>query len=223
MNRMKLFTLTVVVAIGAAAVLGSMAIADTPKKETKPAAMPEMSLPPGWTQADVQACMMAGAPGDNHTYLAKSAGVWRGTTTMWMFPGSEPVSSPCVSTVTPLMDGRHMKNDYSGEMPGMGPFSGLGIQGFDNVSQKFVSTWIDNQSTGIMYGIGDLSSDKTTLTWTFTYNCPITKKPTVMREIETITGPDTKTLEMFGPDPKTGKEFKMLFIELARTPGGAGK
>ncbi len=37
-----------------------------------------------------------------------------------------------------------------------------------------------------------------------------------MREVETITGPKTKTLEMFGADPQTGKEFKMMSIELTK-------
>ena len=40
------------------------------------------------------------------------------------------------------------------------------------------------------------------------------------KQIEKSTGADTKTMEMFGPDPKTGKEFKMMTIELTRKPGG---
>jgi len=50
----------------------------------------------------------------------------------------------------------------------------------------------------------------------YTFNCPITKKPTAMRDVETITGPHSKTLEMFGADPKTGKEYKMMRIELTK-------
>jgi hypothetical protein len=37
-----------------------------------------------------------------------------------------------------------------------------------------------------------------------------------MRQIETNTGPNTKTLEVFGVEPKSGKEFKMMQIELTR-------
>jgi hypothetical protein len=103
-----------------------------------------------------------------------------------------------------------------GEMPGMGPYHGFAIFGFDNVSQEFVSTWIDNHGTGMANGVGELSSDGKTLTWDFTYNCPITKKPVVMRQVETTTGPGRKTLEMFGADPKTGQEYKMMRIELAK-------
>jgi len=135
---------------------------------------------------------------------------------MWMVPGAEPMESECKATVTPVMDGRYTKCEWEGEMPGMGPYHGFGIYGFDNVSQEFVSIWLDNHSTGIMKGVGKLSADGKTLTWEFTHNCPITKKPTMMREIETTTGPNTKMLEMFGTDPKSGKEFKMMSVELAK-------
>ena len=114
------------------------------------------------------------------------------------------------------MDGRYTRVEVAGEMPGMGPYNGFGVYGFDNVSQKFVCTWLDNHSTGMMTGEGDLSADGKQITWNFKYNCPITKKPTVMRQIESVGGGNTKTLEMHGPDPKSGKEFKMMEIEMTK-------
>ncbi|MDZ4658564.1 MAG: DUF1579 domain-containing protein [Bythopirellula sp.] len=182
---------------------------------TQEAAAP-MQLPNGWTAEDMQAMMSAATPGEMHKHLAGDVGTWTCKTQMWMMPGGEPVSSGGTSKVTPLLDGRFIMCEMKGEMPGMGPFNGLGIYGFDNVSQKFVANWLDNMGTGIMNGTGELSADGKTLTWEFTGNCPITKKPMVMREVETVTGPNTKTLEMFGPDPKTGKEFKMMEIQLTR-------
>jgi hypothetical protein len=68
----------------------------------------------------------------------------------------------------------------------------------------------------MMQGVGELSDDGKKLTWKFKANCPLTKKPVAMREIETVTGPNTKTLEMWGADPKSGKEFKMMEIELTK-------
>ena len=140
---------------------------------------------------------------------------------MWMAAGTEPTLSECTTNVTSIMDGRYIKTEVLGDMPGMGPFNGFGISGFDNVSQKYVSTWIDNCGTGIMTGTGELSADAKTMTWTFTYNCPIQKKPVTMRQVEHYTGHDTMTLEMFGPDPKTGKEYKSMEISYTRKPGSA--
>lgn len=215
MNLRKLSAAVCVAAIAVSAVIGSIAIADSPK-ESKPAVQAEFKLPPGWTEADMKACMLAGTPGKMHEELAKEAGVWHGKTTMWMYPDAEPMKSECSSTVTPIMDGRYIKVEMKGEMPGMGPYNGFGIYGFDNVSKKFVGTWIDNHSTGIMNGVGELSDDGKVMTWKYTYNCPVTSKPAVLREVETVTGPNTKTFEMFGVEPKSGKEFKMMSIEFTK-------
>ncbi len=203
-------------------VIASVAIAqqakDVVKEGIKSAAgeIPELKLPPGWSESDMQACMMAGMPGEQHAHLAKDAGVWYGKNTMWMAPGAEAVQSECKATMTTMMDGRFLKCEVEGEMPGMGPFNGFGLYGYDNVSQKFVGTWIDNCGTGIMTGTGELSADGKVMTWTYTYNCPITKKPMTMREVDTTTGPSTKTMEMFGKDPKSGQEYKMMVIEYVR-------
>src|SRR5687767_2681498 len=99
---MKLTRLSVtacIAAIGLAAAVGSFAIADSPKDKPA-AAQPEFKLPPGWTEADMKTCMMAGIPGKMHEHLAKGAGTWQGKTTMWMYPGAEPVKSECTSTAS---------------------------------------------------------------------------------------------------------------------------
>jgi hypothetical protein len=210
MRCTKWFTLTLVAVFSLAGALASIGTAE-------PAKAPEgFKLPEGWTMEDMQACIVAGTPGKMHKFLAEGTGDWTGKNTMWMTPGSEPIKTQCTSKVSPMMDGRFVKCEMNGEMPGMGPYNGYGIYGFDNVSQKFQSVWLDNHGTGMMIGEGELSSDGKVLTWKFTGNCPITKKPMVMREIETITGPNTRTLEMFGPEPKSGKEFKMMSIELTK-------
>jgi hypothetical protein len=202
-------------ACGLAALIGTMAIAEDVSQDTA-AGQEEMQLPPGWTAEDMQACIIAGTPGEMHERLANDVGTWQGKTTMWMTPESEAMESQTKATIKPIMDGRYTKVKWEGEMPGMGPYQGFGIYGFDNVAQEFVAIWIDNHSTGIMKGTGKLSADGKTLTWTYTHNCPITKKPTTMRDVETLTGPNTKTLEMFGTDPKSGKEFKMMKVELTK-------
>lgn len=211
------------------AIAGSVAIAQ-PGKDTKPAAghsapaqpgkkaeMPAM--PAGFSEADMKACMEAGIPGPMHEHLKSGVGMWKGEMMHWMAPGTEPMKTEMTTTITSLMDGRFVQIETKGEMPGMGMFHGMGINGYDNVAQKFQSTWIDNMGSTMMVGTGELSSDKKTLTWEYTYTCPITKKAAKMREVETFTGKDTMKLEMFGADPKSGKEFKMMEGNFTRTGG----
>lgn len=197
----------------AVAVLASIAIGQDDKSKGKGG---EHQLPAGWTEADMKACMEAGTPGKMHEMLAEKVGVWTGTTQMWMGPDTEPMTSKCTATITKIMDGRFTQCEFKGEMPGMGPFTGMGICGYDNTQQKFVSNWIDNHGTGIMNATGEMSKDGKTLTMTYNYTCPVTKKPTTMREVQTTTGPNAMTMEMFGNDPKSGKEFKMMRIEYTR-------
>lgn len=215
MNGKYLFAAALGAALGLATFAVAIAIADPPK-DAKPAAQGEPQLPPGWTKEDFAAFIAAATPGKMHEHLKQDVGVWHGKNTMWMAPGAAPIESESSSTVAPLFDGRFTRCEIKGEMPGMGPYNGLMISGYDNITQKFVSTWIDNFSTSIAQGEGELSKDGKTLTWTFTCNCPLTKKPVAMRQIETVTGPGKKTLEMFGAEPKSGKEYQMMRIELTK-------
>lgn len=211
--KRKLFTGIACSVCALAAVVGSIAIAE----DKKPAEQaPAMQPPPGWTQEDMAVMMAAATPGEMHKHLAKSVGTWTGKTKMWFFPDSPVTESTCSVTVTSVMDGRYVKIDWTGETPGMGPFVGQGINGYDNAIGQFVSSWIDNWGTGIATGTGELAADGKTMTWSLTHNCPLTKKPLPMRQIETITGENTKTLVMFATEPKSGKEFKMMEVELTR-------
>ena len=104
--------------VGIAAITTSIALAQNSKDAPKPktpaapsaqpshAAPPEMQLPEGWTEADMQACMVAATPGPEHAKLAESTGVWHGKTSLWMVPDSDPMMSSCSYTLTPFMDGR---------------------------------------------------------------------------------------------------------------------
>jgi hypothetical protein len=229
MRYRKLIAPVFAAGLGLATLAGALAVAEEPKPadaaaQTAAAAdKPEMKLPPGWTEADMQACMIAATPGEQHKQLAADAGTWHGQNSMYMPGSAEAIKSESTTTITPIMDGRFIKVEVKGEMPGMGPFHGLGIYGYDNVAQKYVGTWLDSMGTGVAQGEGKLSPDGKTMTWTYSYHCPVSKKLTTMRQVEKVTGADTKTMEMFGADPKSGKEYKMMTVELTRKAGGQAR
>lgn len=199
-----------------ALIAGSIAFAQPAAKDAKQPAKPAAAQPAGPSAEDMKCYMEAGTPGKMHEFLAKNVGTWSGKNKMWMAEGAEPMVSECTSTTTAMMDGKFFKCEISGDMGPMGPFTGTGITGFDNVSQKFQSSWVDNMGTGMMFGTGELSADQKVLNWKFTYNCPITKKPTTMRQVETYTNKDAFTMEMFATDPHTNKEYKCMEIAFTR-------
>jgi hypothetical protein len=128
----------------------------------------------------------------------------------------EPTRGECTWTVTSILGGRFTRAELDADIPGFGQFNGLGFAGFDNVSQKYIGAWLDSNSSGIMNGSGELSSDGATLTWNYTTNCPITRKPVTIREVQTTSGPNSMTFDMFAPDAHTGKEYKCMHIDFTR-------
>jgi hypothetical protein len=180
----------------------------------QPEGQPEMELPPGWTMDDMMACMQAGTPGEQHAWLAETAGTWSGSGKMWMGPGGEAIDFDGEMTVTPIMDGRYIRTEMSSDIPGMGPYTGEGVAGYDNVAGRYTSNWFDNHSTGIMQGTGKKSADGT-ITWEFKYMCPINRKPTTLREVQKFDG-DSLSMEMHAIDPKSGKEYTMMTFDYTR-------
>lgn len=203
--------------LGVAVCGRTVAAEDASKPAAAPAsAAPEMQLPPGWSMEDMQACAVAGTPGPQHAELMLQVGTWTGTNTMWMFPGAPAMTSPVTQVMTSAFDGRYIKCEVTGEIPGMGAFVGMGMTGYDNVSGKYVGMWVDNHSTTIMHGTGERSADGKVYTLNYNFHCPITKKPAVMREVQTFASPSSMTVEFFGTDPKSGKEFKCMEMVLTK-------
>src|SRR6187551_1290490 len=100
MKFRKLIAAICVATLGVAiTAITTIALAE-PSKDAKGAA-PEMPLPPGWTKQDMQACMDAGTPGEQHKRLAQSVGTWHGRNTGWMYPGASPMQSESKFVITP--------------------------------------------------------------------------------------------------------------------------
>jgi hypothetical protein len=207
---MKLKSLTLA-CLGLVAVAAAAYAADAKKTDA-----PAIQLPPGWTAEEMERCIKAGTPGAGQARLMKDVGTWAGKSTVWMAPGMDPLVGEVIAEYSPVMDGRYVRCEMSGNCPVMGPFQGLALFGFDNVSKKFVASMVDNHSTGIMQGEGELAKDGKTINWEYVANCPREQKPVTLRQVETATSPTTKTLEMFAMDPKSGDEFKMMSIEFTK-------
>jgi hypothetical protein len=184
------------------------------------------STPAADTMPDMKgmekAMMEAGTPGAMHKELMSHAGTWDGKVKMWMAPGAPAEESTCTTVNTTMMDGRFLRGETRGNMLMGGqtmPFEGFGVYGYNNTTGNFESTWCDNMGTMQMNFTGKMSPDHKKVTWESHFFCPIMKKTTWMREVETMNGPDSMTLEMYGPDMQTGKEMKMMEIQYTRKPG----
>lgn len=192
-----------------------LALAQADKtKPSQPAAQPsEAEIMEQYTKAAM--------PGPQHARLMKACGVWDGKMKSRMMPDAPMKESACTSTITPMFDGRYTKYEMQSSMPDMpGPFLGFGLYAFDNATQKYQMTWIDNMSTCMMPGTGEASADGKTITWNMSYTDPVTKALTTMRQTDRLVDDNHAVMEMYGNGPD-GKEFKMMEVSFTRKAGSA--
>lgn len=163
-----------------------------------------------------KAWMDYATPGEMQKMLAKSDGNWVGETKMWMENGSQPMMSKSEATNKMVFDGRYQMSTHKGDMMGM-PFEGISIVGYDNSKKKFVSSWIDNMGTGIMNMEGIWNASTKSIEFKGKMTDPSRPgKDCNVREIYTFVDDNTQKMEMYGPNAKTGKEFKTMEINYTR-------
>jgi len=152
-------------------------------------------------------------PGPIHEMIARYNGEWNAEITMWMEDGAEPSKSTGSATNYMIMGGRYQESVYKGTFNEM-PFEGKGIWGYDNAKKKFVSTWIDNFGTGVMYMEG--TWDDASKTAHLSGQCidPETGKEMSVREVFKMVDDNTQIFEMY--DTKDGKERKTMEIKYTR-------
>ena len=177
------------------------------------------SAPP--SDEDMSKMMAMAQPGANHKILAELAGNWTYKLKFWFMPNVPPSESTGTTVCKPIMDGRYFESDTAGkfQMPGANgqmqdlDFKGMAIDTYDNVKQKFVSSWIDNMGTSITMSEGTYDAASKT----FTY----------LGEEESVPGNKTKTRQsikildhdhyvMEWYETHDGKEAKMMELDYTR-------
>jgi hypothetical protein len=176
--------------------------------KAKPAAAPAMG------NADMNAMMAAAAtPGEPQKKLARLAGDWTFTNTMWM-PGQPSMESKGTMHGVVLMGGRYVEHTWKGDMMGM-PFEGRGTDGYDNVGKQYVASWVDNMGTGIIHSTGTCDAAVKVCTYNAEMWDPMSGKKTTQRSVITWMDDNTFKNEMYGQGPD-GKEAKMMEIVAKR-------
>jgi hypothetical protein len=173
-------------------------------------------------EADMMKQMMEIAKlNENHKLLADLNGTWSYTIKFWPAPGAPPQESNGTAVRKSMMGGRYFVMDVTGKMEVPAPdgkmkpleFKGHGIEGYDNAKQKFVATWCDNMSTGIMMAEGTYDPATKSLTYTSEYE-PIPGMKQQVRETLKLTDKDHMNLEWY--ENRGGQEAKTMEIAYSR-------
>jgi hypothetical protein len=154
---------------------------------------------------------------ENHKLLASMVGSWSYTIKMWMNPdpNAKPQESKGTAVRKSLWDGRYFVFDVTGkmQMPESDGkmkemmFKGMSIEGYDNVKNKFVSTWIDNMGTGIVMAEGTYDPATKTLTYMSEFE-PMPGMKQQIREVVKIVDKDHHIFEWY--EDRAGQEAKTM-------------
>src|SRR6476660_1052311 len=168
-------------------------------------------------EADPQAMMemykKLGAPGEPHQLFASLVGSWTTHTKEWMEPGKPPMESTGTADMKMLLDGRFLHQEFTGNMMGQ-PFSGVGIDAYDNMTKKYMTAWMDTMGTGIFMMEGTASADGKTITLRGSHPEPGGGRMS-HRAVWKIVDGNTQIFDMYGTH-HGGKEMKVLEITYSR-------
>jgi hypothetical protein len=100
-----------------------------------------------------------GKPTEEHEAFKFAVGKWKTVMKDFQQNAAEPNANEGTAEFRLLMDGRYLEQDFEGTFQGQ-TFEGKGIMAYDKAQKKYVSTWIDNMSTGIIFSEGRWLEDK---------------------------------------------------------------
>jgi hypothetical protein len=209
---------------GVAAVM-CLAGAAMGQDHAKPAPKPQEKMPEKMgdkghdSNAEMEAWMESSKPGEMHKWLAQFAGTWETETTEFSPEGAgKPEKGKMEYKLT--MGGRFLEMNFEGRMHGQF-YHGGGAMGFNNIDQRFESTWMDTMSSNMLFMTGTADKDGKMLTLKGEFTNPMTKTKDAFKEVLTVVDKDHHKSEFFGT--MNGQEMKMMEITYAREAKGTMK
>ena len=203
-------------AVACTLVLGLRALVTAQDKPSTPAAAPQ-GMPP------------LPKPGPEHAIFKDDAGTWDATVESFMVPGAPPAVSKGVETSRVGCGGLCLITDFKGSFT-MGPpptpptpFEGHGTDTYDVGKKKYVGSWVDSMSAGLMTSESTYdAASKTMSGWMA--GPDLTGNVTKMKSTMVMKDPNTRVFSMYNV-ASDGKESLGMRITYTRwkEAGPAGK
>jgi hypothetical protein len=206
--------LAAVVCLLVTAPAGAGSVTAAKQKKALPAAPAELKAAAKTDAAPDSAMAMMmklGQPGPQHEGLQVMAGRWKAVVKSWNAPG-EPAVSEGVSENQMILGGRYLEQKVRSVMMNM-PFEGHGLTGYDNLTQRYWFSWVDNMGTGLMTGTGTMDDATRTMTLTGTLPGP-DGKPSDFRSVTKIVDANRHVFSMYAT--MGGQEMLVLEITYTR-------
>lgn len=164
-------------------------------------------------QENQEAWMKYMQPAQMHHMLKMYNGKFNERVMFWQSPEREPMVMEATATVGMILGDRYQQSIHKGTMMGM-PFEGVSTMAYDNAREVFISTWIDNMGTGIMYSEGKFNPENREIELKGYTTDPATKKAVDFRQVIDLRDPNHQVITTY--DTKDGKEYMSMRVEMMR-------
>lgn len=154
------------------------------------------SAKPASHQEIAQAWHEASKPGPGHKVIGQFAGTWKATVKTWFGPENEPQISEGRAKHDLIFDGRFLKEDFKSLSKSM-PFQGMGVVGYDNITNEYTSVWIDTMTTSTSGSVGTYDPATKTISWSGQMPDPVSKKMLPVRSTSRFIDNDNYVYEMY--------------------------
>jgi len=172
------------------------------------------------TMTPEQQAMMAewariSTPGDAHKHLNYFVGRWKTKSKIYMGgPGSPAMESDGESNMKWVLGGRFIMDEYTGSMMGM-PYEGIGLTGYDNYRNLYVSSWCSNQGTNMLTMAGMRHPETGVFTYYGEMDEPgLNVTGRTVKYVTRIVDPDHFLFEII--DLHAGDDYKVIELSYAR-------
>lgn len=102
----------------------------------------------------------AAAAGEAHRRLAGLAGSWNVKQSLWLNDAKVPQIDAGTAVFATVLGGRHLQQDL--RVRSSPPFQGLGFTGYDTATQRYYTSWMDINFTGVLLLHGDYDASART-------------------------------------------------------------
>ncbi len=170
----------------------------------------------GRAAEELAAYLAASTPGPEHERLAELVGSYTVAGRFWAEPGADPVTATHSSAMRMALGDRYLIEELDGELWG-DEFHGMGITGYDNVDEKYVTVWIDNMSTGIFVLSGNYDRGADAIVMQGQYTDPVTGAQRSVKSVDRIAEGGERVYEHY-EITDDGSEFRVMQLTYRRKP-----
>jgi hypothetical protein len=151
---------------------------------------------------------------DHHRRLEPFAGTFSARTKWWREPGAPPAESTGTMTNTWRLGGRFLEQHYLSQMMGA-PFEGMGLWGYNTITQRYEGVWMDNMGTGISFETGSCDKSGRVFTMLGEIDNPSTGQKVPKRSVISLKNSNEHVFEIYFTFPGA-PEFKVMEVTYTR-------